>query len=107
MMSPFTLTSTCSIISARIGTTRIVANTVAAAKSCFFIIFNILAYPDTLAQVSQQAGNPAEDSPFGPGVFRGRPEDLIPGEAAGDLTGGRPRRPPRRLRRRSRPASPA
>ena len=67
----------------------------AAAKSCFFIIFNILAYPDTLAQVAQQAGHPAEHAPLRPGVFLGRPEDLVLGEPAGHLAGRRPRRPPR------------
>ena len=71
------------------------ATRIAAARSCFFIIFSILAYPDAFAQIAQQAGDPAEHAPLGPGVFRRRPEDLVPAEAACDLAGRRPGRPPR------------
>src|SRR6266545_447201 len=109
MMSPFTFTSTCSMISplddargdpelversARIGATADTARTIAATKCCFFISFNILAYLNAFAQVTQQARNPAEHAPFGPRVFLGRPEDLVAGEPRGDLAGRRPGRPP-------------
>src|SRR5262245_47331597 len=96
MMSPFTFTSTCSMMSARIGVvTDTVAISIVAAKSCFFIIFNILAYPDTLAQVAQQAGHPAEHAPFRTGIFFRRPKDLVLGEPGRHLASGGARRPPR------------
>ena len=46
------------MISARIGATTDAARTIAAAKSCFFIIFNILAYLNTFAQVAEEARTP-------------------------------------------------
>ena len=52
---------------------------IAAAKSCFFIIFNILAYLNAFAQVAEEARNPAEDAPFGPGIFLGRAAESRPG----------------------------
>jgi hypothetical protein len=69
------------MISARIGTTIEAERTIAAAKSCFFIIFNILAYPDPVAQVAQQPGYAAEHAPLGPRIFLGRPQDLVTAEA--------------------------
>src|SRR5258708_39792038 len=107
MISPFTFTSTCSMISARVGTTLDAARTIAAAKSCFFISFNILAYLNTFAQVAKKARNPAENAPFRPGVFLGRAKDLVPAEPRRDLPGRRPGRPPRGFRGRAGEARPA
>src|SRR5437899_3753288 len=97
MMSPLTLTRICSMISPRIGATDAASN-IAAAKSFFFIIFNILAYLDAFAQVAQEARNPVENAPCRAGVLLGRPEDLVPGEPGCDFSGRRPGSPPRRRR---------
>src|SRR5260221_8799018 len=94
MISPLTFTSTCSMISPRIGATD-AARTIAAAKSFFLIIFNILAYLNTFAQVAKEPRNPAENAPFGARVLLGRPEDLVPGEPRGDFSSRRPGGPPR------------
>ena len=79
MMSPLTYTRICSMISPRIGATEAASN-IAAAKSFFFIIFNILAYLNTFAQVAEKPGNPAEHAPFRAGILLFGPEDLVPGE---------------------------
>src|SRR5438105_38990 len=111
MMSPFTLTSTCSMTSpiagtgpqlveesARsVGTTEATANATVDAKISFLIVFNILAYCDALAQIAQKAGHAAEHSAFRPRIFFRRAQDLVPCKAAGHLAGCRARRPPRLL----------
>src|SRR5215204_5417641 len=94
MMSPLIFTSTCSMTSARIGVTADAATRIAATKSCFVIIFNILAYPDAFAQIPQQAGYPAEDAPLGPRIFLGRPENFVLRETGRHFPAGRPSRPP-------------
>src|SRR6185295_5475934 len=101
MMSPLTFTRTCSITSARVPIPDAITAAAVTTKSNFFIVFNILAYPNTLAQVAEQPGYAAEHAPFGPRVFLFGPEDRLLREAGGHLAGGRPGRPPRPLRLRT------
>src|SRR5262249_4851147 len=110
MMSPFTFTRTCSMMSPldsarddpervdgsarRPATADVRITTTDATKSCFVIVFNILPYRDALAQIPQQAGHPAEYAPSRARILFSGPETPPPRDPAGDFAGSGSCRPP-------------
>src|SRR5688572_8528384 len=107
MMSPFTLTSTCSMTCARRGRAKGSTSSRHAPRRAMFLIRlsrdfykakclkrNILPHQPAGAQLAQQARHAGEHAAFGTGIFFGRPQDFVPGEPAGHLAGRGPRGPP-------------